>query len=129
MKQFPKNRRSHLLTAASLSLALVLTGCDSRPDAGSSPAPAKTIRASKDAPLEQRVRALVVEQLGLTNAPKATDRLVEDLGADSLDCVELVMVMEEEFGLPITDEEAVKMKTLADIVAYLEKAAPGRPRL
>ena len=82
------------------------------------------MRASKDAPLEERVRVMVVEQLGLTNAPQATDRLVEDLGADDLDNVELVMALEEEFGIPIPDEEAVKLKTPGDIVAYLEKAAP-----
>jgi acyl carrier protein len=124
MNQRSTNRRHLIRNAASLSLALVLTGCDSQPNAGSTPAPQKTLRTNQAASLEQRVQTLVVEQLGLKTPPKATDRLVEDLGADSLDCVELVMALEEEFRIAIADEAAVKLKTLADIVAYLETATP-----
>lgn len=76
----------------------------------------------KTAPADQRVRAILVEQLGLKSEPKPTDRFVEDLGADSLDCVELVMALEEEFSLEIPDEEAIKLKTLADAVAFITKA-------
>lgn len=68
------------------------------------------------------MRAILIEQLGLQTEPKPTDRFVEDLGADSLDCVELVMALEEEFNLSIPDEEAVKLKTLGDTIAFIAKA-------
>jgi acyl carrier protein len=108
-----------LFGAGMLTLALVLTGCDSQPQA-----PAKKIWADAGAPLEQRVQALVMEQLRLTNAPKAADRLVEDLGADSLDCLELAVATEAAFGIPVTYEETEKIKTVADLVKFLERAAP-----
>jgi len=73
--------------------------------------------------VEQRVLAIVVEQLGLRETPKLTDRLIEDLGMDSLDCVELIMAVEEEFEVEIPDDEACKMVTAAAIVAYLNAAA------
>jgi acyl carrier protein len=113
------NPISFLLSATALSLALASTGCDSQP-----PSPAKMIWADTSAPLEQRVQALVMGQFRLTNTPNATDRLVEDLGADSLDCLELVAATENAFGIPIPYEEAEKLKTIADMVAFLEQAAP-----
>jgi acyl carrier protein len=71
-------------------------------------------------PVEQRVREIVAEQLErdvneVTNAAS----LIEDLGADSLDVVELVMKMEEEFGIEIPDEEAEKIKTVNDVIQYI----------
>ncbi|MEE2834170.1 MAG: acyl carrier protein, partial [Candidatus Latescibacterota bacterium] len=62
------------------------------------------------ASIEERVRGLIVEQLGV-NSDQVTDKasFVDDLGADSLDTVELVMAFEEEFGLDIPDEDAEKM--------------------
>jgi acyl carrier protein len=113
------NPINFLLSAAALSLALASTGCDSQP-----PSPAKMIWTDTSAPLEQRVQALVMGQFRLTNTPNATDRLVEDLGADSLDCLELVAATEKAFGIPIPYEEAEKLKTIADMVAFLEQAAP-----
>ena len=70
--------------------------------------------------VEQRVREIVAEQLErdvneVTNAAS----LIDDLGADSLDVVELVMKMEEEFGIEIPDEEAEKFKTVNDVVQYI----------
>jgi len=70
--------------------------------------------------VEQRVREIVAEQLErdvneVTNAAS----LIDDLGADSLDVVELVMKMEEEFGIEIPDEEAEKIKTVNDVVQYI----------
>ena len=123
MNRSGKARRRIVLGTASIGVALALAGCDSSvaPDPTTSQVPGKAARVDKNAPLEQRVRGIIVEQLGLKKEPKVTDRLVEDLGADSLDCVELVMTMEEEFNLEIPDEEAAKMKTLADIAAYLGK--------
>jgi acyl carrier protein len=74
------------------------------------------------ASIEQRVKELVVEQLGVSQdqvTPQAS--FVDDLGADSLDTVELVMAFEEEFGLDIPDEDAEKMSTVADAIRYLEE--------
>jgi acyl carrier protein len=74
------------------------------------------------ASIEQRVKELVVEQLGVSQdqvTPQAS--FVDDLGADSLDTVELVMAFEEEFGLDIPDEDAEKMATVSDAIKYLEE--------
>ncbi len=70
--------------------------------------------------VEQRVREIVAEQLERdVNEVTNTSSLVEDLGADSLDVVELVMKMEEEFGIEIPDEEAEKIKTVNDVIQYI----------
>jgi acyl carrier protein len=68
-----------------------------------------------------RVKAIVVEQLGV-EADQVTpqSKFVEDLGADSLDVVELVMALEEEFDLEIPDEEAEKIATVGEAVKYIE---------
>ena len=74
------------------------------------------------ASIEQRVRELVVEQLGVSlDQVTAQASFVDDLGADSLDTVELVMAFEEEFGLDIPDEDAEKMSTVSDAIKYLEE--------
>ena len=69
-----------------------------------------------------RVKKIVVEHLGV-DEDKVTDgaSFIDDLGADSLDTVELVMAFEEEFGLDIPDEDAEKMRTVGDAVGYLNK--------
>ena len=74
------------------------------------------------AAIEERVRDLIVEQLGV-NAEQVTPEasFVDDLGADSLDTVELVMAFEEEFGIDIPDEDAEKMLTVADSTKYLNQ--------
>lgn len=70
--------------------------------------------------IEERVRDLVVEQLGV-NVEQVTPEasFVDDLGADSLDTVELVMAFEEEFDIQIPDEDAEKIRTVGDAVKYL----------
>ena len=71
--------------------------------------------------IEQRVRDIIVEQLGVTAdqvVPEA--KFIEDLGADSLDTVELVMALEEEFGQEIPDEEAEKLQSVGDVIKYIE---------
>ncbi|MCC7265089.1 MAG: acyl carrier protein [Candidatus Latescibacteria bacterium] len=74
------------------------------------------------ASIEQRVKELVVEQLGVSQDQVTSQAsFVDDLGADSLDTVELVMAFEEEFGLDIPDEDAEKMSTVADAIKYLEE--------
>ncbi|MCP2500271.1 MAG: acyl carrier protein [Deltaproteobacteria bacterium] len=71
-------------------------------------------------PVEQRVREIVAEQLERdVNEVTKTASLIDDLGADSLDVVELVMKMEEEFGIEIPDEEAEKIKTVNDVIQYI----------
>jgi len=71
-------------------------------------------------PVEQRVREIVAEQLERdVNEVTKTASLIDDLGADSLDIVELVMKMEEEFGIEIPDEEAEKIKTVNDVIQYI----------
>ena len=74
------------------------------------------------AAIEERVRDLIVEQLGV-NAEQVTPEasFVDDLGADSLDTVELGMAFEEEFGIDIPDEDAEKMLTVADSTKYLDE--------
>ncbi len=72
--------------------------------------------------LEKKVTDLIVEQLGVARGEvvlKAS--FIDDLGADSLDIVELVMSMEEEFDIEIPDEDAEKIQTIGDAVAYLEE--------
>jgi len=71
-------------------------------------------------PTEARVREIIVNELGV-EPEKVTDEasFVEDLGADSLDTVELVMAFEEEFGIDIPDEDAEQMRTVGDAISYL----------
>jgi acyl carrier protein len=68
-----------------------------------------------------KVKEIIVEQLGV-NADSVTEEasFIEDLGADSLDTVELVMAFEEEFDIEIPDEDAENMRTVGDAVKYLE---------
>ena len=70
--------------------------------------------------LETRVKNLVVENLGVDASKVSGDSsFIDDLGADSLDTVELVMAFEEEFDMEISDEDAQKLKTVGDVVSYL----------
>ena len=67
------------------------------------------------------IKEVVVEQLSVSaDEVKDDAKFVEDLGADSLDVVELVMALEEKFDIEIPDEEAEKIATVADVVAYIE---------
>ena len=69
-----------------------------------------------------KVVALIAEELGVDASKITLDtNLVDDLGADSLDAVELVMAIEDEFGIEVADEDAQSIKTVADIVKILEK--------
>lgn len=72
--------------------------------------------------VEEKIKSIVVNQLGVEESavvPKA--KFIEDLGADSLDIVELVMAMEEAFGIDIPDEEAENIRTVADAISFVRK--------
>ena len=74
----------------------------------------------------EKVRNIIAEQLGVKPeevTPEA--KFIEDLGADSLDTVELVMALEEEFGIEIPDEDAEKMVTVGDSIKYIDQKAAG----
>ena len=70
--------------------------------------------------IEQKVKRIVIEQLGVSEEEvKPEASFVDDLGADSLDLVELVMALEEEFGQEIPDEDAEKIATVQDAINYI----------
>ena len=72
--------------------------------------------------IESKVKDIIVEQLGVNAEQVNPDaKFIEDLGADSLDTVELVMAFEEEFSIEVPDEEAEKLQTVGDVIAYVEK--------
>ena len=72
--------------------------------------------------LEQTIRKIVTQQLDVTEDQVTREaRFIDDLGADSLDIVELVMTIEEEFDIEIPDEEAEKIVTVGDAVEYIER--------
>ncbi len=71
--------------------------------------------------LEERVKKIIVDQLGVDVAEVTSEAsFIEDLGADSLDTVELVMALEEEFGIEIPDEEAEKIVTVKNAIEYIK---------
>ena len=73
-----------------------------------------------------KVKEIVVEQLGVEAADVAIDStFIDDLAADSLDIVELIMAFEEEFGIEIPDEVAEKINTVKEAVTYIEKEKQG----
>ena len=74
-----------------------------------------------DKTIDQRVKDIIVEQLSVKDDQVTTEaKFIEDLGADSLDIVELIMALEEEFGHEIPDEEAEKLMTVGDVTRYIE---------
>ena len=77
--------------------------------------------------VEDRVKAIIVEQLGVDAEEVTSDAsFVEDLGADSLDTVELIMAFEEEFGVEISDDEAEKIRKVRDAVEYIDQRAKAQ---
>ena len=80
-----------------------------------------TMEGKMAAEVETKVRDIISEQLGVAVdevTPEAS--FIEDLGADSLDIVELVMALEEEYGIEISDEDAEKIRTVKDVIGYIE---------
>lgn len=73
-----------------------------------------------DKSIEERVKDIIVDQLGVSADQVTADaKFVEDLGADSLDTVELVMALEEEFDVEVPDDEAEKLQAVKDVVAFI----------
>ena len=72
--------------------------------------------------IEEKVKDIIIEQLGV-NAEQVTPNasFIEDLGADSLDTVELVMAFEEEFSVEVPDEDAEKLQSVGDVIKYIEE--------
>ena len=80
-------------------------------------------------PVEQRVKQIIVEQLGVDEGQVDNNAsFVDDLGADSLDIVELVMAFEEAFDIDIPDEDAEKITTVKDAIDYIEAKADSKKK-
>ena len=76
--------------------------------------------------LEDKVKKIIIDQLGVDEAEVTAEaKFIDDLGADSLDTVELVMALEEEFGIEIPDEDAEKIATVQDAITYIKEHKKG----
>jgi acyl carrier protein len=74
--------------------------------------------------IEEKVIDIIVDKLGVDRAEVTPEAVfVDDLGADSLDLVELIMAMEEEFGMEIADEDAEKLRTVQDVISFVSARA------
>jgi acyl carrier protein len=70
----------------------------------------------------EKVKKMIVEQLGVNESEVVPEaKFIDDLGADSLDIVELVMALEDEYGIEIPDEDAEKIETVGDAIRYMEE--------
>lgn len=79
-----------------------------------------TTQNMSDKPIEERVKDIIVDQLGVSADQVTSEaKFVEDLGADSLDTVELVMALEEEFDVEVPDDEAEKLQAVKDVVSFI----------
>ncbi len=74
--------------------------------------------------IEEKIIDIIVDKLGVDRSEVTPEAVfVDDLGADSLDLVELIMAMEEEFGMEIADEEAEKLRTVQDVISFVSARA------
>jgi acyl carrier protein len=72
--------------------------------------------------ITEKVKQMIVEQLGVSESEvKPEAKFIDDLGADSLDIVELIMALEDEYGIEIPDEDAEKIETVGDAIRYIEE--------
>jgi len=86
-----------------------------------------SLKEEKIMAVQEKVKSIIAEQLGVKPEeviPEAS--FIDDLGADSLDTVELVMALEEEFGIEIPDEEAEKITTVGDAIKYIEEKTANK---
>ena len=78
--------------------------------------------ATVSAAVDDKVKKIIIDQLGVDEAEVTPEaKFIDDLGADSLDTVELVMALEEEFGIEIPDEDAEKIATVRDAITYIQE--------
>jgi acyl carrier protein len=99
-------------------------GCRKRARISSSAKPHPVTTEERMASVEEKVKHIIVEQLGVDEEEvKLEATFVDDLGADSLDVVELVMALEEEFGIEISDEDAEKLVSVQQAVNYIDSHA------
>jgi len=77
--------------------------------------------------IEEKVKEIIAEQLGIKDVTEITNEasFIDDLGADSLDTVELVMAFEEEYGIEIPDEDAEKIRTVQNAIDYIQEHLPA----
>ena len=108
--------------------ALLVSGCDQNTSKSNNSPDAPITALSATNAVQKRIAAIIQEQLGWKEEVTPNLRIVEDLKGDSLDAVELVMAIEEEFHIEIADEAAEKMKTVGDIMSYVEKAVDSKRR-
>jgi acyl carrier protein len=100
------------------------TGADAGRDGAHETTRAKKEGSKPMATVDERVKKIIAEQLGVEEDEVTTEAsFVEDLGADSLDTVELVMALEEEFGIEIPDEDAEKILTVGKALDYIKEKA------
>ncbi|MBW2631390.1 MAG: acyl carrier protein [Deltaproteobacteria bacterium] len=75
--------------------------------------------------VDKKVKEVIIEQLNITEEECVPDAaFIDDLGADSLDIVELIMAMEDNFGMDISDDDLVKIRTVQDIIDYIKERTP-----
>lgn len=117
----PSKQKLHRTVIACLGLPLLISYGDAMPDyTGKSPHEKQVSTNTSESQVVSRVKKIIAEQLGVKEDISNEASFVDDLGADSLDTVELVMALEEEFEIEIPDDEAEKIKTVKDAINYIE---------
>lgn len=77
--------------------------------------------------IPEKVKKMIVDQLGVSESEVVPEaKFIDDLGADSLDIVELIMALEDEYGIEIPDEDAEKIETVGDAIKYIEDHLPNK---
>ena len=118
--------RSTITAAALLACMTMALGCNQGGSQPNRSDPITITESSSTNAVQEKVATIVREQLAWKDDVAANLRFVEDLKADSLDTVELVMALEEEFGIEIADESAEKMRTIGDVVSYIQEAVKSK---
>jgi acyl carrier protein len=123
-----KQNRTQLTATFTFMAAsmLIASGCDQNTSKLNNSPDAPITASSATNAVQKRIAAIIQEQFGRKEEVTPNLRIVEDLKGDSLDAVELVMAIEEEFHIEIADEAAEKMKTVGDVITYVEKAVDSK---
>ena len=127
-----KNKQNRSpLTATFTSMAaaaLMVFGCDQNTSKSNNAPDAPITSSTSTNFVQNKIAAIIQEQFGSKQEITPNLRIVQDLKGDSLDAVELVMAIEEEFHIEIADEAAEKMRTVGDVISYVEKAVDSKRR-